>query len=276
MRSVLVLLALNLFLPSQAYAQLQADLSSPTVRAGALAGTSVLQRPSPGATLANPALSGSASGADIGWRWTGDDATTAWAAFEGAGFVFGLRNQSWSGTSDLGLTVSRSHSVFGFDVGVGLAMVERTFRGDRDRALYLNAGVAREVSEFRLAASVLGLDTGTLTGTNSQSRAYLPASAVLLLQGSANSFEVGPLDVILAGRMHLTEERTSAGGGLEVGYWPVTGRTFRVLVGYGQDPLSGETGPTWGVSFSGDTLTLEFASLNEFGRNTHTLGLRWR
>ncbi len=286
MRSVPVLLVLSLFLPSTAYAQLPGDLSSPTTRATALAGASVLQRPTPGATLANPALSGASSGADVGWRWNGNDATAAWAAFEGAGFVFGLRHESRNEdpdlvTSDLGLSVSGSRSLFGFAFGVGIALVERTIFTNRDRAVYLNAGVARELAEFRLAASVLGLGTGTSAQAPADQSADvisigLPNSPVVLFQAASNSIEVGPLDMVLAGRMHLTEGRTSAGGGLELGYWPVTGRTFRLLAGYGQNPVSGETRPTWGASFSGDAITLEFASYTESGSSTHTLGLRWR
>lgn len=291
MRSALVLLILILLAPSGVVAQRYADLTAPTTRATALGGATVLQRPTPGASRANPALSGDASGADIGWQWTGDDASVVWAAFEGGGFVFELRHESrnWRPATpeaggpptDLGLSLSRSRTLFGFDIGVGLALAERTHWGNRARALYLNAGVAREVAEIRLAASLLGLGTGTSSQAPADARGDtiflgLPSSPAILLQAGSNSFQIGPLDAILAGRVHVTDEQTSAGGGLELGYWPVTGRTFRVLAGYGQNPVSGETRPTWGASFTGDSITLEFASFSEFGQNTHTFGVRWR
>lgn len=281
-RSTLVLLLLALLVPCQVDAQLPGDLSPATVRATAMGGANVLQRPTPGAAASNPALSGDASGADLGWAWSGDDATRAWTAFEGGGFVFGLRHQSQNDApTDLALSMSGSRSLFGFDVGVGLALAERSRWVHRDRAIYLNAGVVREVAEFRLAASVLGVGTGTSSPSPTDPNGDeifvgLPSTPVFLIQGASNSFQVGPLDAILAGRVQIADGQSSAGGGLELGYWPVTGRTFRLLAGYGRNPVSGETRPTWGASFSGDAITVEFASFSESGNGTHTLGLRWR
>ncbi len=69
-----------------------------------------------------------------------------------------------------------------------------------------------------------------------------------------------------------------AGAGLEVGYWPINGRTFVARIGVERVP-EGEASPlTLGFAFWGDDLVLEWAfrDFGTLGEGTHRFGVRWR
>ena len=73
---------------------------------------------------------------------------------------------------------------------------------------------------------------------------------------------------------------TTLGGGVELGYYPIQGRTFVARLGFQDVPEDSEAAPvTMGFAFWADDLTIEWAfrpvsDADEGG--THRFGVRWR
>jgi hypothetical protein len=65
--------------------------------------------------------------------------------------------------------------------------------------------------------------------------------------------------------------------GLQVGYWPINGRTFVGRVGVQRVPEGAGSPLTLGVAYWGDDLALEWAyrSFGDVG-GTHRFTVRWR
>lgn len=99
----------------------------------------------------------------------------------------------------------------------------------------------------------------------------------LLNVATARSYPVGPLDV--AGSAALTYVRDGElipAAGLELAYWPITGRTF-FLRGGVRRPDEGAQPFTLGGGFAGDKIILDYA-LEPFedDRWAHRFGVKWR
>jgi len=92
---------------------------------------------------------------------------------------------------------------------------------------------------------------------------------------------VGPLDLSGAFAASLLEGgRVEAGGGVEVGWWPVQGRTLVGRAGIGGPRIQGASAFSLGGAFLGDSLTLEYAWRGVEGargaRGIHGVSLRFR
>ncbi len=67
------------------------------------------------------------------------------------------------------------------------------------------------------------------------------------------------------------------GGGLEVAWWPVQGRTFVGRIGYRRMPEPGVDPLTLGAGFEGDDFRIEYAWQGADGDDAvHSFGIRWR
>jgi hypothetical protein len=89
---------------------------------------------------------------------------------------------------------------------------------------------------------------------------------------------LGPLDLGAAAALgRRADGEVVFGGGLELGYWPVQGRTFVARVGVRNVP-EGEASPvTFGGSFWGDRLVLEYAFQPvDDADGLHRVTLGWR
>jgi len=89
---------------------------------------------------------------------------------------------------------------------------------------------------------------------------------------------VGPLDISGAFAATLLEGgRVEAGGGVEVGWWPVQGRTLVGRAGLGGSRIEGASAFTLGGAFLGDSFTLEYAWRGVDGASgIHGASLRFR
>ena len=95
----------------------------------------------------------------------------------------------------------------------------------------------------------------------------------LVLGAGAYGQQLGPLDVGLSGSLSHSDEQTTPSAGLEVGYWPIRGRTFVGRVGLQGIP-EGEGSPfSFGLAFWGDNLTAEWAYRNYGEAGTHRFGV---
>ena len=69
------------------------------------------------------------------------------------------------------------------------------------------------------------------------------------------------------------------GGGVEIGYWPISGRTFVARIGVRQLEEGTDASPlSLGFAFWGDDVVLEWAFRPWEGdeTGTHRFGIRWR
>ena len=90
---------------------------------------------------------------------------------------------------------------------------------------------------------------------------------------------LGPLDVLPTVQAAWQRgARFTPAAGLELGYWPVTGRTFFLRAGVRRpDAAAAERAFTLGAGFSGDRIAIDYALAPlRGGRATHRVGLRWR
>jgi hypothetical protein len=99
----------------------------------------------------------------------------------------------------------------------------------------------------------------------------------LLNLATVRSYPVGALDI--AGSAALAygrEGELSPAAGVELSYYPVTGRTFFVRAGV-RRPQDGGQPFTLGGGFAGDKIILDYAlEPYEEGRRAHRFGVKWR
>ncbi|MGY8779079.1 MAG: hypothetical protein ACKVIN_13285, partial [Longimicrobiales bacterium] len=92
--------------------------------------------------------------------------------------------------------------------------------------------------------------------------------------------QVGIFDLGYAANLGFGDDAVTYGGGVEIGYWPVQGRTFVARAGFQSVPGDSEAKPfTTGLAFWGDEIMIEWA-FRPFGGadegGSHRFGLRWR
>lgn len=176
-------------------------------------------------------------------------------------------------TSERVASLGYARSVFGLRVGVAGKLIEQRVDRTRDAVGAFDVGVATSLGplELGLTAANLGSDMKVSPGM-----AQLPTR--ITFGAGAYGRPVGPLDMGLAGQVTRRDDgETVAGLGLQLGYWPVIGRTFVGRVGVERVP-EGEGSPlTLGFAYWGDDLVLEWA-WRDFGAagGTHRFGIRWR
>lgn len=193
------------------------------------------------------------------------------------GVAFGAQALSWSagdesagvltrgeaGLGDSGdlsgseqvLTAAYARTLFGLRVGLAGKLIDYRIGPERDATAALDVGIARS-----LGPGVIGI-TGRNIGrdpTFDGRDAELPTEIVL---GAASGTRpAGPLDLLLALSASWRRDDTlSAGGGLEVSYWPIQGRTFTGRVGVRWIEDSDMSPLTVGAGFTGDRIALDWA-----------------
>lgn len=149
--------------------------------------------------------------------------------------------------------------------GVALRLAEERVGDERSTDLEVLLGASREVGPITVGVTFPDV---------SRSLSDLAVGA------GAYGWELGPLDVGLAGRIGALDDEVVAGGGLEIGYWPVRGRTFVGRVGAQTVPDGSEASPlTLGFAYWGDALVLEWAFQPFDGApesGTHRFSIGWR
>ncbi len=248
----------------------------------------------------HPALLNSASGFGLDiQRWgTKSSSTTVSAAQQwwGGGIGVGLQTLQYgapgtgadaapggqdhlftlgaTAVSERVATVGVARELFGIDVGFATKLVEQRVGTARDAGLLFDLGVATEVGPvtagltYRNAGEDLspgGLDIARPDG--------------LTLGVGAYGQELGILDIGVTGALTYVGDETIPSGGLEVGYWPIRGRTFVARIGARRVP-EGDAGlVSLGFAYWGDDITLEWAFQPvdvEGASGTHRFGVRWR
>jgi hypothetical protein len=174
---------------------------------------------------------------------------------------------------ELVATVAYGRTLAGFTVGVAGKLVDQRFGDARQQDLAADVGVAHALGPgwASLAVRNLGPER-SLDGVDVR----LPTDVTLGWGGYGRP--LGPLDLGAAAALgRRADGEVVFGGGLELGYWPVQGRTFVARVGVRNVP-EGEASPvTFGGSFWGDRLVLEYAFQPvDDADGLHRVTLGWR
>lgn len=300
-RPLRVLLALVLLAPVAVAAQRAPTppkvLSVPaSTRAMALGGAYMMNAGHADALFYHPALLVGAAGFGVEVQsWGGEGtASTASAAMAWLGGGVGIGLQTLQGgmatayvprgedalfgrgevpLSERVATVGYARRVFGIQVGVAGKLVDERLGGASSATVLADVGLARTLGPVTVGATLrdIGQDPFQVDG------GFAPARLVV----GAGSYgrQVGPLDMGFTASLSYSDEETLAGGGVEVGYWPISGRTFVARLGVRNAPDGSEADPfTFGFAFWGDDLVLEWAyqGFGDLDEATHRFGVRWR
>ena len=267
-----------------------------STRAMALGGAYMMNAGHADALFHHPALLTNASGFGLEvQRWAGHGSATAASAamgWFGGGVAVGLQTLQAGmqrayvprGQDDLFTTgevplservatVGYARTFFGVQVGVAGKLVDERLGGAHSSTVLVDAGAARQVGPLTVGLTVrdIGDDPFETDGDLGPARVVLGAGAY--------GRQLGPLDVGLAGHLSYASEETVYGGGLELGYWPISGRTFVARIGVQNAPEGSAADPfTFGFAFWGDDLVLEWAyqGFGDLDVGTHRFGVRWR
>ncbi|MDZ7780984.1 MAG: hypothetical protein U5R14_13775 [Gemmatimonadota bacterium] len=172
------------------------------------------------------------------------------------------------GISERAAVLGLSAALEEVDWGLSLRLTE-AFVGvpgvDRYSDLELGFGAAREVGPVTVGAAYHDV---------------LRSVSELTVGVGGYGWELGFLDVGLSGRLDYYDADIQVGGGLELGYWPIRGRTFIARIGAQTTPDPTAARPfTFGFAYWGDALTVEWAfqpfdGMPESG--THRFSVGWR
>jgi hypothetical protein len=168
--------------------------------------------------------------------------------------------------------VGFAHEVLGIDLGVAGKLVDERVGADHDTRVMVDLSLSTAVGP--LTVGLTARDWGREPILDSVG----DGPARLVLGAGAYGREVGIFDVGVTTALSYSEARTVVSGGLEVGYWPINGRTFVGRVGLSQVP-EGEAGPfSFGFAFWGDNIVFEWAyrPFDALDAGTHRFGVRWR
>jgi hypothetical protein len=168
------------------------------------------------------------------------------------------------------VTAGYARKLFGVDWGIAGKLAEERLGGARSSVAMVDVGAARGLGPVVVGVSAMDLGSRPFDGKDG-----LAAPRVVVGAGAYGQ-PVGILDVGYAAALTWTEDRTSVGGGVELGYWPINGRTFVARLGAQSVPSGSDASPfTFGFAFWGDDLRLEWA-YQDFGggaSGTHRFGV---
>lgn len=275
------------------FIRLGADLPSST-RAMALGGAHMMNGGQSDAVFQHPELLRSASGMSLDLQRWGDagSATSASAATSwfGGDMGVGLGLQTVQHTQSsvtepagyfpqdplfetAGAHISERSAVLGVakamgdvDWGLAVRLLEvRVGNAGKDSDVALAFGASREVGPLTVGVAY---------------RDILRSVSDLTIGVGTYGWELGILDVGVSARLEGFDDDVRYGGGVEVGYWPLRGRTFVARVGAQNVPDASEALPlTMGFAYWGDALVVEWAyqpfeDAPEGG--THRFSVGWR
>jgi hypothetical protein len=233
-------------------------------------------------------------------RWGGHSSSAAVSAafdFLGGGLGIGLRSLQYGaddGTDpapggqdhlfDLGprpvseriatIGYGRASAFFGLDLGVAVDFVDERVDGARQSVVMVDVGLSTDIGPVTMGLTLSDLgDKPGVEGRKGPGRIHLGA-------GSYGK-QVGIFDLGFAAKIGVDDDEVVYGGGVELGYWPVQGRTFVARLGFQDVPDGSEAIPvTTGLAFQGDDITVEWA-YRPFGDGapdggSHRFAVRWR
>ncbi len=185
-----------------------------------------------------------------------------------------LRDEGFTAASETVLSVGYGRTLKGIRMGVVGKLLEQRLGHRKAGTMAADLGVAASpgVVTLGLAVQNLGPDL-SFKGEE------IPLPTRFTLGASSQAAPVGPLDISAStGVSYRLDGDVVPSVGLEVAYWPVSGRTFVGRIGYRErsddfsaDPIS------FGMAFLGDAIILEYTYQGfDAGNPSHRFGLGWR
>jgi hypothetical protein len=169
--------------------------------------------------------------------------------------------------------VGYTRRIKGLRVGLVAKAVEQRREGELETtaAFDLSTGIPLGVVNIGLAVQNVGL-TAEFDDNDVDS-----PLRVTLAAATSRAAPFGPLDVLPAVSLARTPDGTLVpAAGVEVGYWPIQGRTFFARAGL-RRPAGDDLDPfTLGAGFQGDRIAIDWAWASFDDGSTHRLSLRWR
>ena len=244
-----------------------------------------------------PAFAAQMSGIAGGMQWLGADTVAVDAAgaveWLGGTIALGLRTASYTAppraagplpavdlmlpqpVSERAAQVTYGRIVKGVRFALTGKYVDQRWNDDRGARWGVDASAGQQVGPVRLALAAQNLGPDLDVGGVAVPLDRRIAVAAAPIGGAP----LGPLDVLPTVQAAWQRgARFTPAAGLELGYWPVTGRTFLLRAGVRRpDAAAGERAFTLGAGFSGDRIGIDYALAPlRGGRATHRIGLRWR
>ena len=179
-----------------------------------------------------------------------------------------------SAVSERVATVGYARELLGIDIGVATKFVEERVGAARDAGLLFDFGIAADLGPVRAGLTYRNLGSDLSPGGSDMAR---PDG--LTLGVGAYGEQVGILDVGFTGAVTYVGDQAIPSGGVEVGYWPIRGRTFVARIGARRVPEGDASPLSLGFAFWGDNITLEWAFQPvdvDGASGTHRFGVRWR
>jgi hypothetical protein len=232
-------------------------------------------------------------GAGIGGQWYDDGATlyTASAAIDwwSGALALGLRAFDYETDLDLipdsilaveapvdvserAASLAFSRRVKGVRGSVTAHLLEQRGAGERDVMFAADLSLGANVGPVTMALA--GRNIGPTSVWHNRT-IELP-TLVMLSASTTSALTPGPFDVIpVASITYDIAGGVRPAGGVEVSYWPVSGRTFSLRAGARE--VDGGSPLTFGAGFSGDRIVLDYAAAFDADDELiHRFGVRWR
>jgi len=170
-------------------------------------------------------------------------------------------------------TAAYARTLFGFRVGLAGKVIDTRVAGEHEVTAAADVGIVRNMGRVTvgLAGRNLGRDP-EYDGIEGR----LPTEVTLA--AGTRTAPVGELDLALAAAATwMRGGNFGAGGGVEISYWPVTGRTFTGRAGFRWVEDSDLKPLTLGAGFTGDRIALDYAFEGvDAGDAIHRLTVRLR
>lgn len=163
-------------------------------------------------------------------------------------------------------------ALYDVDIGVAVDFIDERVGALRQNVVLLDLSASRAAGPVTVGLTVHDVGEKPVYDTGSK-----PSKVTL---GAGNyGHQVGIFDVGYAASVGFGDE-TTFGAGVEIGYWPISGRTFVARLGFQDVPEDSDISPvTMGFAFWGDDITVEWAFRPLSGADeggTHRFGVRWR
>jgi hypothetical protein len=185
-----------------------------------------------------------------------------------------LRENGEVGVSELVVSAGYGRSVKGLRMGFVGKLVEERFGPRKSATAAFDLGLAASPGPLTVGLAVQNLGPAMTIG-----EAEVPLPLRFSLGASSDRTPLGPLDLSAASAVsYSVEGDVIPSVGLEVAYWPVTGRTFIGRLGLRHVPDHQSASPlTFGAAFTGDNIVLEYAfEAFDSGDPSHRFTIGWR
>lgn len=185
-----------------------------------------------------------------------------------------LRENGDVGVSELVVSAGYGRTIKWIQMGLVGKLIEERFGPLKSATGAIDLGAAASPGPVTVGFAVQNLGPAMTIGGEE-----IPLPLRFALGGSTDRKPVGPLDLSASSAVsYRVDGHVVPSVGLEVAYWPVTGRTFVGRLGYRHLPGEQSGSPvTFGGAFIGDDIILDYAYEGfDSGSPSHRFSLGWR